>query len=168
MIVLKSKGVKTGDVRAGKAGAPEFFDVLDHEVGSCEMIDSWGTFGIVHRVGHVSHERHIVAEVDLLPNGEWPAEHAHVEVDSAEHDVLNSSLLKNVPCLLTVVCERIAGEDFKGCDLTGPWRDDFTLLAGAGAAHIGIINGKRIFVFSIRPAPCGSPAFCGSEGNRSF
>ena len=61
----------------------------DDEVGAGEMIDSRWAFGIVHSVGHVSNQCHVLSKFDHLTNAEGTAKDAHVEVDATEDDVLN-------------------------------------------------------------------------------
>ena len=68
-------------------------NVLDDEVGSGEVIDSRWTFGIVHRIGHVAHERDVLSELHHLAYAEWPPENAHVEVHAAEDDIVDLPLL---------------------------------------------------------------------------
>ena len=167
-VFAEAEGFDACDVGTDETGAPVFFNVFNDEVSAGEVIHAGGAFGVVHGVGHVPHKGHIFAEIDLLTDGERPAEHAHVEVNSAEDDVLDATFLEKVPRFLAVVGERIAGEDFEGRDLAGPRRDDVAFFSSAGAAHVGIVDGERTFVFAIRPAPGSSPAFVGREGNGSF
>ena len=136
-----------------------FFNVFDDEVGAGEVVNARRTVRVVHGVRHVPHEGHVFSEVDLLTDGERSAQHAHIEVHPAENDVLDSALLEEIPCLLAVVGQCVAGEDFEGCDLAGPWGDNFAFFPRTRAPHVGIVDGQGTFMFAVRPAPVGSPAF---------
>ena len=155
----EAEGGATCEVGAGEGGAPVAFDVLDHELGSGEMADAWGAFWVVHGVGEVAEECHGFSLVDHLADGEGATEDAHVEVDATEDDVIDVPFGEKVPCLLSVVGEGLTGGDADFWMLAGPCFSDGAFFVGAGAAHVGIIDGEYGFVFGVGPEPAGAPAF---------
>ena len=62
-------------------------DVLDDPVGPLEVADIGPHPRVVHRVGQVAYQDHVLAGPGQVPQAERPAEHAHIGMNAHEHDV---------------------------------------------------------------------------------
>src|SRR5439155_16468603 len=56
-VILEPERRTACDVRTGEGRAPISLNVLDHKVRSIEVIHLRSLFGIVHRIGHIAHQR---------------------------------------------------------------------------------------------------------------
>jgi hypothetical protein len=63
--------------------------------------------GIVHRVGHVTHEHDVLAVLRHLPQPEGAARDAHVEMHAHEDDVVDVLRLEQVPDLHAAVADGV-------------------------------------------------------------
>jgi hypothetical protein len=73
------------------------------QVGSREMIDPRWHLWVIHGVRHVPHQGHLFTNFDHLTNPEGSPEHAHVEVHSAQDDIISigfrsSIFMPRFPC----------------------------------------------------------------------
>ena len=149
-------------IDAGDRRAPMLFDVLDDQVGPGEMADERGRARVVHRVGHVAHQHDVKALVDELPDGERPAEHAHVGVHAHHDHVLDAPLLHQVDGL-GAVGDGVGRLDLQGRDLARPRAP---LLAGriAIAAAVGVVDRQMAFALAIEVAALLSGTFVATCG----
>ena len=96
---------------------------------------------VVHRVGHVAHQHHILPLLNHLTDGEGPPENAHVDVDTHDDDVGDAPLAHEVEGLGRIG-DGISVADLQRRVLPGP-----RAIAGAFRASIatavGIIDGQR-------------------------
>lgn len=128
--------------------------MLNDQVSSSEVTDERRHSRVVHRVGHVAHEKDIFPEADHLPDRERPTEHAHIGMDTHDDDILDAMLLKKIVNLFTAVADRVLGRNFQGCDLALPRTASWTLRMVIAAA-VGVIDGQRALLGQIQ----GSPGF---------
>ena len=70
--------------------------MFDDQLGPFKMTHAGRTLRIIHRIGHVAHEKHVLTDADHLTDGEGPAENAHVRVHAHHDHVLNPALLKQI------------------------------------------------------------------------
>ena len=75
----------------------------DNEVSAREMVHSWRSLGIIHGVRHITHQSHVFANLDHLPDPKWPPQNAHVEMHSAQDDIIYLSRRKKIVGLLAVI-----------------------------------------------------------------
>src|SRR5262249_26059112 len=108
------------DVGAGARRAPGALDVLDHQFGAGEVAHAGRPLPVVHGVGQVADQYDVLAQVDELADAEGPAQHAHVQVDAADQDVVDAAGGQQVPHLLAVVGDGVAGGDLDGRVLPRP------------------------------------------------
>lgn len=167
-IFLEAEGWLAGDGGAGGAGAPVAFHVFDDELVAREVVDAGWAFRVVHGIGHVAEERDFPAEVDLLADAERAAEDAHVEVDSAEDDVVDAAGGEEIPCFLAIIGEGVAFLEFDERVLAFPWGNDLAFPVRARTAHVAVVDWEDAFAAGVGPAPCGAPAWRRGERDGSF
>ena len=95
-IACEAKGRLSGEVGPRDARAPEALDVLDHQFGAPKVRHIGGLAVVVHRVGHVAHQHHILALLDHLADGEGPAENAHINMHPHDDDVGDPALAHEI------------------------------------------------------------------------
>ena len=113
-------------------------------------------------------EDDVKALLDELPNGERPAQHAHVRVHAHHDHVLDAPFLHQVDGL-GAVGDRVGRLDLQRRDLVGPGA---ALLAGgiAIAAAVGIVDRQTAFALAIDAAALFEQALvatCGARRARS-
>ncbi len=113
------EGLAANNLIARDGRAPVLFDVLANEIRAREVVHERFAAGIVHRVGQVAEEHHILAELHHLANGEGASQHAHVLMDAHNDDVGDTTLVHEVKGL-DVVRDGVSGCDLTGVDLVPP------------------------------------------------
>ena len=87
---LPSRGMEFGHGSAGEhfvarhRGAPEFLDVGDDELGAFVVAHIRCLFRVVHGIGEIADEGHLLPPADHLLDGEGASEDTHIRVHS--HD----------------------------------------------------------------------------------
>ena len=138
--------------------APVLLDVLDHQVRAGEMAHARRAFGVVHRVGQVAHQRDVLAQVHHLPDGERPAQHAHVQMHAAEDDVVDPALApagSTSPGRRRVIASPSAISIAAICRVQASRILHFIV---AVAAHVGVVDRQDRLALGVRPAPGRAPA----------
>ena len=130
-----------------------------HPIGAGKVVHTRRTFRVVHGVSKIADQGDVFAHTDHLPNCEGATQHAHVEMHTAQNDMVDAALGQQVPGFLTIVGQSVSRFDPQARMLTSPRLTDGALGAVARAAHVRIVDGQHPFVRSIRPAPSGAPAF---------
>src|SRR4051812_28283563 len=157
----------SSEAGAGCGRAPEFLNVFDDEVGPAKMIHEWTHAGAVHRVGEITNQQNVLAELHQLADGEGAAQNAHVGMDTHDQDVLNAALLKKVIDLLAAVGDGVLLPDLDGCDLALPWIWGTAFAPGqVVTTAIGVVDGKCAFFSGIDSGPATD--LDGGFGQRSF
>ena len=77
------------------------------EFGPAVMTDEWRPSGVVHGVGQVAQQDHVLAIERELAQAERAAGDAHVCVDACQQDILNPARFEEVPDFLTAVGNRV-------------------------------------------------------------
>ena len=132
---MEDEGLATNQVDAADGWAPVTFDVLDDQISATEMVNFWGHLGVVHGVSHVTHQDHVLADIDHLPDTEGSTEHAHIEMHADQDDVGDPSFCEQVVYFLTVVADGVSVIDANRFNLTGPCVTDGA-LDGAVTTHV--------------------------------
>src|SRR5205814_2909191 len=78
------------EVSALDGRAPVGFDVLDDELRAPGVADVRGLARVVHHVGQVTHQGHLEAQADHLPDAERSAQDAHVGADAHNDEILDA------------------------------------------------------------------------------
>ena len=105
--------------RDGRADV--LFDVGHDQIGAGKVADLRWHGRIVHGVGQVPHQHHILSIFRHLPQAKRAAEHAHVHMHAHDHDILDAVRLQQVPVLPAVVGDGIAfGIDANAFNLPDP------------------------------------------------
>ena len=120
IVGLKRERGLTRQVGGGDRRADVFLHVLDDPVRALEMADVGPAPRVVHGVGQVADEDHLLAMASKLPQPERPAEHAHVRMHAHEHDMGDSPAFQQVPDLDPRVADRILVANLDGGDLRSP------------------------------------------------
>ena len=136
----EAEGGVAGEIGSRDARAPEPLDVLDHQFGA-PKVRHVGRFAVVvHRVGHVAHEHHILPLLNHLADGEGPPQNAHVDVHSHDDDVGDTALAHEVQGLGRIG-DGVAVADLEGRVLPGP-RAIAGAFRAAVAAAVGVVDGQ--------------------------
>ena len=106
---------------------------------------------VIHRVGQVAHEDDVFGLVHHLADRERTAEHAHVEVNTHDNDVVDAALLHQVVGFGRI-SDRVAVSNLKGRNLASPRRTTRTLRPVI-AASVRIVDRQRGFADGIQGAP---------------
>src|SRR6185503_3755806 len=160
--VLEAESWLAREGGAGKRRTPELLDVFYDEFRAGKMTDLRRLVRVVHRVRHIAKQRHVLADVDHLPDREWPPEHTHVQVHATKDDVVDAALGEQVPGFLAVVGNGVLRGNLNCRSLPRPGFADFAFHL-AIATHVGFVNWQRGFAFGIGPAPGGAPTIGGRE-----
>src|SRR5262249_45112458 len=119
--------------------APVALDVLDDQLGAAAVADIRRLPRIVHGIGQVAAQHHVLAEADLLADTAGPAQDAHVRVHAHEHDVVDAFLHAEVVDLLTAVGDAVVTDDVEAGMLAAELahrRAYYRIVAGAlGRVH---------------------------------
>jgi len=110
-IVGKPKRWLCHKITAGNRGTPIFFDILDDQISTLEVVDKGMHFGAIHGIGQISHEHNVLALVDHLSDAERPPQDTHVRVYSHHDHVLDLAFPHHVISFRTV------GDDITRLDL---------------------------------------------------
>ena len=135
----KAEGWFAGQIGPCDARAPEALDVFHHQFGAPEVRHIRRFAVVVHRVGHVAHQHHVLALLDHLADGKGAAQHTHVDVHAHDDDVGDPTLAHEIEGLGRIG-DRVAVADLEGRVLTGPCAVAGAVWA-AVAATVGIVDG---------------------------
>src|SRR5262249_1139311 len=95
----------------GNRPTPVFLDVPGHHIIPRKVIDIWFAARVVHTVGHVTDQDYVLSLSDHLTNRKWPAQDAHILLNSHYH-------FTGYPCLTPqIVSFRSVGDRAPFLDL---------------------------------------------------
>ncbi len=147
----ESERLAPEDVRARRAWAPELLDVLHHERRSAEVRHVRGLAVVVHRVGHVAHQHHVLALPHHLTDRERPPQDTHVDVHPHHQDVRDPALPHQVVGLRRVR-DGVAVPDLDGRMLPRP-RLERRAIRAAVAAAVRVVDRQRPLHLRLQRAP---------------
>ena len=139
-IAGEAKGSFSGQVGPRDARTPEALDVFHHQFGAPEVRHIRRFAVVVHRVGHVAHQHHVLALLDHLADGKGAAQHTHVDVHAHDDDVGDPTLAHEIEGLGRIG-DGVAVADLEGRVLPGP-RAVAGAVWAAVAATVGIVDGQ--------------------------
>ena len=82
--------------------------MLDDQRRAAKVIHVRPARRVVHRVGQVADEQHVLAVARHVAQAERAAEHAHIRMHPDEHYVADAARLEQVPNLNAAVADRVA------------------------------------------------------------
>ena len=116
------------------------FDVLDDAVGSLEMAHVRPLTRVIHRVGQVADQDHVLARAGQVAQAERAAEHTHIGMHAHQHHVGDAAAFEQVPDLFAGIADGIFGTDLDGRGLGFPGRA-LRALRAVVAAAVGLVDG---------------------------
>src|SRR5215467_11724115 len=119
-ITFEMEGIATKKIHAGDGRTPEFFDMLNNEIGAGKMAYMRWHAGVIHRIDEVAHEDYILTAVDHLTDRKGATKDAHVAVHAHDDEVGYAALLHQI-IRFGGVGNGINVFDFQRVDLMGPW-----------------------------------------------
>ena len=107
IISLEAVGRAPEDLLTAHRRADILLHMINDQVRPTKVADERFHLRIVHGVGQVADQGHVLSVVGHLSQTERPSQHTHIGVNPNEEHVLDSLQLQNAPVLSPVVGDEI-------------------------------------------------------------